>query len=166
MPLPSTLTPIATNTLASATASVTFSSIPQGYTDLVLVAVARRGIDNSGGAGTVQFNSDSGSNYSTTYLYGTSGAALSFRWSNQTSMFAFAAGDSENAVNILNIMNYANTTTYKTVISRIGWPNTNGRVVSSVNLWRSTSAITSITLGAANNITAGSTFTIYGVKAA
>ena len=73
MPLPSTMTPIATNTLVSATNSITFSSIPQGYTDLILI--------HSNISGTTQqlrltFNGDSGSNYSTTELYGT-GSAVS-----------------------------------------------------------------------------------------
>ena len=58
----STYTPIATQTLGSAAASVTFSSIPQGYTDLVLVD----NVKSASGAGDseldVRFNGDSGSN--------------------------------------------------------------------------------------------------------
>lgn len=155
-----------TTVTGSAAASVTFNSIPGTYTDLVIVAMARRGTDGAGGAGTIQFNSDTGSNYSSTILYGDAGSALSFRWSNQTALNgAFNAGDSELAVSQIHFLDYANTTTYKTVISRYGWSVTNGRVVAGVNLWRSTAAITSITLSAANNITVGSTFKLYGIEA-
>lgn len=162
-----TYEPIATTTLGSDQASYTFSSIPSTYTDLILVCSARRGIDGAGGAGTLQVNGDSESNYSSTILYGDSGAAYSYRWSNQTAMNgAFAAGDSENAVSIIHFENYANTSTYKTVISRMGWVNTNGRITVGVNLWRSTSAISSITVAAASNIKSGATFTLFGIKAA
>ena len=162
-----TYDPITSLTLSSAVSSYTFNNIPQTYTDLVLVAIAQRGLSNSGGAGTLTLNGDTGSNYSSTILYGDSGAAYSYRWSNQTVMYgAFAAGDSENNINVISFLNYSNATTYKTVLSRMGWVNTNGRVTAGVNLWRSTAAITSITLSAANNIASGSTFALYGVKAA
>ena len=163
----STYTPIATTTLGSDAASYTFSSIPSTYTDLLIVARARRGIDNAGGAGTIQINGDSGSNYSSTMLYTDAGTVYSFRWSNETVMnAAFTAADSSYGVNIIQVMNYSNTTTYKTILSRFGWTTTNDRAVAGVNLWRSTAAITSITLSAANNIKANSTFTIYGIAAA
>jgi len=65
----STYTPIATQILSSTTASVTFGSIPTFYTDLVLVI---NGGHNSGlGYGiNIQFNNDTGSNYSSTVIRG------------------------------------------------------------------------------------------------
>ena len=57
MPLPSTMTPIATLTLSSASTSVTFTNIPQGYTDLVLVC-GNLGMSAGGSAGRLRFNSD------------------------------------------------------------------------------------------------------------
>jgi hypothetical protein len=165
--MPSTYTPIATTTLGSDTASYTFTSIPSTYTDLIIVASAQRAISGSGGAGTIQVNGDGGSNYSSTLLYNDGATVYSYRWSNQTTMnAAFNAADSSYGVNTIHIMNYANTTTYKTILSRYGWPASNDRVATGVNLWRSTSAITSITLSAASNIKAGSTFTLYGIEAA
>lgn len=165
--MPQTYTPIATYTVPSDTASYTFSSIPSTYTDLVIVASAQRGITGSGGDGNVKFNSDSGSNYSSTILYNDGNTVYSFRWSNIAAMYgAFSAADSFYGTNIIHIMNYSNTTTYKTVVSRYGWTTTNDRVAGGVNLWRSTSAINSITLSAANNIKAGSTITLYGIQAA
>jgi hypothetical protein len=61
-------------------------------------------------------------------------------------------------------MNYANTSTYKTVLTR---SNKYDRVGAIVGLWRSTAAINSITLTAYSNTYAiGSTFTLYGIAAA
>ena len=73
---------IATNTLGSAAASVTFSSIPGTYTDLVIVTQAISATaDNVG----IRFNSDSGSNYSQTWLSGNGTSAISSRYSSSTS---------------------------------------------------------------------------------
>jgi hypothetical protein len=165
--VPATYEPIATQTLAIDTASVTFSSIPSIYTDLLIVASAQRAITGSGGAGTMRINGDTGSNYSSTILYNDGNTVYSFRWSNQTSFqAAFNSGDGSYAVNLIHIMNYANTTTNKTVLSRVGFPGTNSRVQAGVNLWRSTAAVDSITLTATSDIESGSTFTLYGIKAA
>jgi hypothetical protein len=162
-----TYEPIETQTLVSDTASVTFTAIPQTYTDLILVCAAQRALSGSGGAGTMRVNGDTGSNYSSTLLYTDGSTAYSYRWSNQTSMnAAFSAADSSYGINIIHLMNYSNTTTYKTILARNGWTTTNDRVQAGANLWRSTSAITSITLTAASDIESGSTFTLYGVKTA
>lgn len=164
--MPATFQPIETKTLANDAASVTFSNIPQNFTDLILIASAQRAITGSGGAGTMRVNGDTGSNYSSTLLYNDGNSAFSFRWSNQTSFqAAFNSGDGSYAVNIIHIMDYSNTTTNKTVISRVGFPGTNSRVQAGANLWRSTAAINEITLLATSDIESGSTFTLYGVKA-
>jgi len=169
MPLPSTMTPIATTTLTTATATVTFSSIPQVYTDLVVVAHVKGG--NAGGAEVylMQFNGDTGTNYSRTELYGNGTSAASTRASNNTSGRAgriSGSGSSEYVINTLNIMNYSNTTTYKTWLVReneaASW------TAADVGLWRSTAAITSIALfsNSSYNTAVGSTITLYGIKAA
>ena len=63
-----TYEPIATTTLGTAAASVTFSTISGAFTDLVLVmAFANTGVGN-GNDILMQFNSDSGSNYSRTFI--------------------------------------------------------------------------------------------------
>jgi len=62
-------------------------------------------------------------------------------------------------------MNYANSTTNKTVLSRGN--NTGNHTIAYVGLWRSTAAITSMLLGTTGSTwMAGSTFTLYGIKAA
>jgi hypothetical protein len=171
MPLPSTMTPIATLTLSSASTSVTFTNIPQGYTDLVLVC-GNLGMSAGGSAGRLRFNSDTGSNYSGTWLYGTGTTAGSSRDSSQTSMRIIGAniGPSGSNINdnyIFSIQNYSNSTTYKTVVGRGSSPS--NEVYSIVGLWRSNSAVTSITIVSYNGtdtFRVDSNFTIYGVKAA
>jgi hypothetical protein len=70
------------------------------------------------------------------------------------------------STSIINVMNYANTTTYKTSISRGN--NSANRVRAYVALWRNTAAITSIQIitNGAINFATGSTFTLYGIASA
>jgi hypothetical protein len=163
----STYTPIATTTLGSNTQYVTFSSISGSYTDLILV-VSAAGVSAQDMYGRV--NGDSGTNYSRTNVYGNGSAAGSVRVSNETSMMLDYYGNPNttlgNSVQIINFMNYSNTTTYKTVLIRSS--STSG-TDAIINLWRSTAAITSIQLNVANgavNFATGSTFTLYGITAA
>ena len=117
----------------------------------------------------MQFNGDTGTNYSCTNLYGNGSTAGSNRRTNASNMRLsqenFNADGSITTV-IINVLNYANTTTYKSVLSRSNVASQ--EVNARVNLWRSTAAINSITLfGAAGNyFSAGSVFTLYGILAA
>jgi hypothetical protein len=155
----STYTPIATQTLGSAAASVTFSSIPQGYTDLVIVF---NGTSASSHTASLQFNSDTGSNYSNTYLLGESGATASGRTSNTTSSAQFYPQTTIGTA-VINIANYSNTTTYKTILTR--WSNTGNYALANVGLWRSTAAINTVLFtGNGTNFQTGSTFSIYGIQ--
>lgn len=162
----STYTPIATYTVPSAAADYTFTSISSSYTDLILVINAT---PNSGGMNfliqTGNGSIDSGSNYSQTFLSGTGSVANSNRTSNATFLQSYInAATTGIATVIVNFQNYSNTTTYKTVLQRA---NGSGETTASVGLWRSTSAINQIKLtGQTNNFAAGSTFTLYGIKAA
>lgn len=166
-----TYVPIEAKTLASATSTVTFSSIPQTYTDLVLVAnlfytPSYSRIDLQVGNGSV----DTGSNYSVTEVYGQLSTYGTQRNSNQTMMrIGYAIGD--NTAWGLQVQiyfqNYSNTTTYKTVLNRCGLAGSNGTpgVTAGVGLWRSTNAIDIIKIFSpnSNNYAAGSTFTLYGI---
>jgi hypothetical protein len=165
MPAGSTYTPIANTTLGSAQASVTFSSLGS-YTDIVLVNQAS---PTSGAVSwNLTFNGDTGSNYSYTYLDGNGSAAGSGRTSNATKIVPNNNGymvAGEIAMVIINIQNYSNTSTFKTVLSRAG--NASNGTSAVVGLWRNTAAITSITLSASSStFIAGSTFTIYGIASA
>ena len=159
---------IATTTLGSAQATVTFSSIPGTYTDLVLITNEKQ---STGGtrASALRFNSDTGSNYSQTGLYGTGSTAGSFRTTNAAYLYygyyAFSTTSNFNFNSIVQINNYSNTTTNKTVLSRAN--NASNGVDAIVGLWRNTAAITSITLTmeTLSNFEIGCTFTLYGIKA-
>ncbi len=158
----STYTPIASQTLSSAAASVTFSGIPQTYTDLVVVVNAT---NSSGGDNAValRFNGDTGSNYSMTRISGDGTSASSERNSNSTLMYLGLSNSTVYNSDIYHIMNYSNTTTNKTVLGRGNVANS--RVRASVGLWRNTAAITSVTVinDASVNFASGSTFNLYGI---
>lgn len=161
-----TYEPIATTTLGSSSSTVTFSSIPATYTDLVLVSSSTQtaGPVNS----RMRFNGDSSSNYSRTWLSGQGSGAYSGRGSNRTSFeLDYYTSPGTGNLTIVHVMNYANTTTYKTVLDRTGRAAEGTEAV--VGLWRKTpEAITSIeySLDGAGSFAAGSTFTLYGIKAA
>ena len=160
----STYTPIATTTLGSAQSSVTFSSISGSYTDLVLITSAKHTGANDGEI-NVQYNGDTGNNYSVTMLYGSGSSAGSIRASNVAYTSADRVNDQSFSAGVTSILNYANTTTYKTLISR---GNDTSYAIAYAGLWRSTSAINQIKLTASGGttFTSGSTFTLYGILAA
>jgi hypothetical protein len=163
---------IATQTLGSATGIITFSSIPQTYTDLIMV-VSAKVTSATYDISAIRVNSVT-SNYSRTYLEGSGSSATSGRGTAEISLRAgYLPGTnytSELSADIYHFMNYANTTTYKTVLCRCNAVNTstNFNVMTQVSLIPTTSAITQITLQTANgaNLNTGSTFSLYGIKSA
>lgn len=160
--MPQTYEPIATQTLTSSASSVTFSSIPGTYTDLVLV-FAGTSVTGSQNVG-IRFNSDSGTNYSRILIYGTGSSALGAK-DNSVQAINFLYPGTGQSTGRINIFSYSNTTTYKTTLSRFD----DSAVVTNaaVGLWRSTAAITSITIIPADyNLASGCTLTLYGIKAA
>jgi len=162
--MPVTYTPIATNTLSSTSALVTFSSIPSTYTDLVVIV---------SGKGTsllqvrMSVNNDSSVIYSTTGMSGNGTGAESWRVSG----YPYVSGDyyysfTPNAGYVqFNLMNYSNTTTFKSFLTRSG--EGSQATMANVSLWRSTAAINRIDITASTStFAAGTVFTIYGIKAA
>lgn len=149
--------------LGSAQASVTFSSIPGTYKDLVLEMLVGNTTDNW--QINVTYNGDTGSNYSYTYLSGSGTAAASGRASSTAYVRAFANNGqptSLSGTSLFNVFSYANTNVNKTSISRDGSASRGTEAI--VGLWRSTSAITSLTLtNAGNQFLSGSTFRLWGV---
>ena len=157
---------IATTTLGSSASNIEFTSISGSYTDIVLVVNAKSvsgGVDLS-----MQVNGDTGSNYSKTNLYGDGSSAVSSRVTNQTSFGVNLAGYVNSTFvsnQIVQLMNYSNSTTYKTFLSRAN--NANVGTDAITGLWRSTAAITSIKLlVSGDNFASGTMATIYGIKAA
>lgn len=156
-----TYEPIATTTLGTTQNQIDFNTISGAYTDLVLVV-------NGGVTSTadiwLRMNSDTGTNYSRTRLTGDGSTAASARNTSASAIFVSVGTVGSNMNMIINIFNYSNATTYKTTLTRF---NSSSYAASSVGLWRSTSAITSLSLKAeaSDTFTSGSTFTLYGIKA-
>jgi len=164
--MPATYEPIATTTLGSAASSVTFSSISGSYTDLFLTMA---GTSASSFTFLIcRFNNDTGTNYSYTLLQGDGSSASSTRGSNTASPYVGLVNTGTGSVNMykLQILNYSNTTTYKTLITNGGIAG--NRVQAGAMLWRSTAAINRIDLfpDGGDSFASGSTFTLYGIKAA
>jgi hypothetical protein len=161
-----TYEPIATQTLGSSASSVTFSSISGIYTDIILVCNPITAVTT--GQIAIRLNGDTGTNYSRTILWGNGSAAGSYRNTNEN--YAYTGYYTNLWTNpttvIFNINNYSNATTNKTILGRSS--NAGEASMASVNLWRSTAAITSIqlTISGGSSYSTGSTFTLYGIKAA
>jgi hypothetical protein len=155
----STYTPIASQTTTGTTSTITFNSIPQNYTDLMLITSG-----TSAGPDytiTAQFNSDTGNNYSSTFFNSSAGSLVTNRDVNSPSVYVGSI-DTTQSTSITSIQNYSNTNTYKAVISR-GNAST-ARIRAYAGLWRNTSAITSIIIGTnGSNFNSGCTFNLYGV---
>ena len=161
----STYVAIASNTLGTTASSITFSSISSSYTDLVIVC-------NPTGAGTgdvsMYVNGDTSAIYSRTVIDGNGTSAVSARSTGATYILLNYNGATTTAnpnYYAVNVMNYANTTTYKTILCRQS--NAANGVAATVGLWRSTAAITSITVQVSGTgFASGSTFSLYGILAA
>jgi hypothetical protein len=166
--MPSTYEPIATTTLGSAVSTYQFTSIPSTYTDLVVIMQPALSVSNN--AIYLDFNNDTATNYSWTALSGNGSAASSARGSNQG--LGSVANDLLYPIStlgattiIMNIQNYANTTTNKTYLIRGGQAGSGTQAL--IGLWRNTAAINAIKFYASgSNFSIGSIFTLYGIKAA
>lgn len=166
-----TYVPLQTYTVSgSTTSTLNLSTISGAYTDLRLVASCQLTGANNYDL-QMQFNGDTTSTYSRTYLYGDGTTAGSGRNASTTSITTTSiVGTSASTYGFslitTDIFNYANSTTYKTTLSR--GTNPLAYAFANVGLWRATPApITSITLFVGSgNFTAGSTFSLYGILGA
>jgi hypothetical protein len=163
--MPATYEPIATTTLGTA-GQITFTSIPATYTDLRIVLVSLS--VNNGANVQFRFNADTGTNYSTTYVRGNGSVATSTRFTSQP--YGYFSDDSSStnpAFATLDIFSYAGSTNKTALGTFQNDNNGSGTVYSTVNLWRSTAAITSVSLSPSNfgnNFQTGTTATLYGIK--
>jgi hypothetical protein len=158
--MPTTYEPIATQTLGSAAANITFTSIPATYTDLNLVITA--------GGGQVYYlrlNSDSGSNYSRTILWGEGTTASSSRSTSQTEIRMNGVSPSTVGFYTADVFSYAGSTNKTILFTSSEDNNGSGYVYRNVGLWRNTAAVTSILFyPSAGNLAIGTTATLYGIK--
>ena len=150
--------------------SITFTSIPSTYKHLEIRGIGQ--INTGTEYALVRFNSDSGANYSEHHLSGngTSAAAGGNANYNQMGMF-FAMGMPSTAntfgAAICTILDYADTNKYKTIRSLDGFDaNGSGGIELVSGSWRSTSAVTSISLtpNSSKTFTQYSQFALYGIK--
>jgi hypothetical protein len=160
-----TYEPIATQTLTSNQAYIDFTSIPQTYTDLRIVFT---GALATGDTMAIQFNSDTGNNYSYVRLIANGSAYSSYIESSipfiKTGAFTTTSITTPGTV-LTDIMNYSNTTTYKTALNR---SSDSIYVASYVGTWRNTAAITSVRVKVDSgiNMLSGSTASLYGIQTA
>jgi len=161
------MTLIEAKTLGASTSNVTFSSIPQTYTDLKLVMSVRDTVTGTGNAWVafdIYFNG-SNTNLSGKHLFGTGSAA----GSNSVAYgYANEGGTTSNTFsnNEIYIPNYTSSN-YKSYSADQVTENNATAALSSLiaGLWSSTSAITSITCSALGTaFAANSTFYLYGIS--
>ena len=170
--MPVTYNLIASNTLSSSAASVTFSAIPNTYTDLVLRFSARTNQASNVSDFTLRFNSDSGTNYSETRLLGYNNSlTLSDRLSNQTSIQNYTVnGDTSTASTFSNGEIYIPSYTSSANKPMSGFDvvennsTTSWQVLALATLWRNSAAVSSVTFTANGNFVSGSSFFLYGIK--
>jgi len=155
MPQP-TYTPLATVTLGTTAASVTFSSIPATYRDLIFVIQGGlSSIDNI----LSRYNGDTGSNYSFVLMRGNGSNAASSS-GTLSSAPVWYTGNPQNGMAIIQIMDYSATDKHKTALVR---DDTNNNTTNAMaTRWANTNAITSIQLFT-GTFNAGFTFSLYGI---
>ena len=168
---------IATVTVGSPTATITFSSIPQTYTHLQVRAMIRS--DKSADTNADMYcwlnSNQTQSNYTRHYLRGNGTAASSLGFAASAVPVAGEAPAAATASNIfgvtvIDILDYTNTNKFKNVRTLHGDDQNSGTTASNVyltsSLFMDTSAITSLqfTLQASTNFTQYSSFALYGIK--
>ena len=166
-----TYTLISSNVLSSSVASVTFSSIPATYTDLVLRYSARS--DGNPGKITVAFNGTS-SGFSDLYLQGAGTGGTASASETALAAFNFYSGIVRSTYTAntfssaeLYIPNYTVAQNKPTSSFAVTENNSASAAViqATAGLWSNTAAITSIEIAVpSNNMVSGSSFYLYGIS--
>lgn len=166
-----TYEPIATTTLGSAAATITFSSIPATYTDLRLVIIGTA--TTNGDYAQLRFNSDTATNYASAKLIGNGTTASSGGNYAVTGMdfwgFSGTTGISNTipSMGTADIFSYAGFTNKTVLMSNAIDKNGSGAVSRQTGMWRGTSQINTIDIvNRLSTFAAGTTATLYGIKKA
>jgi hypothetical protein len=149
-------------------ASVTFSSIPATYEHLQLRCSLRDAVMGARSSTDLQFNSDTGSNYTLHRIHAYGSSKTAAGWASQTKLYApNATGKDASSADysgvVVDILDYANTNKNTSCQFRsyvAGVPD----VFFESGLWDDTSAVSTITLTGSSVITRGSQYTLYGIK--
>lgn len=165
---------IATVTGTGSSSTITFSSIPSGFRHLQIRGIAQSASSGTDGAMRLQINSDTGTNYSEHYLQGDGSTVSSFGTANNSYIYVArpirnSSYPSTVGVFIIDILNYTSTSQFKTIRSLSGNDiNGAGLLIQHSGNWRSTSAITSISLydPSSINYTTNTIVALYGIKEA
>lgn len=157
--------------LATTATTVTFSAIPSTYKHLQIRIDARTDRGAGGDQIYMTVNGDSAANYAAHTLTGNGSTVTSNSYTSSTPINTYVAWTtaasnpaSVFAPSIIDILDYANTSKYKTVRSLTGNQDTTPRIILISNLWQNTAAITSVSLAPVTgpNFIAGSRFSLYG----
>jgi len=159
---------IASTTVETPQATILFSNIPQGYTDLKLV-FSPRTTRNTGDASSISVTlNGSTTSRSSRILYGNGSAAYSY--TDTILEGGFAAQNTGTTANVYSSHEYYfpnyTSSNYKSMSFDSVHENnaTNAYALMTAGLWSNTAAITSITLECLTfNFVAGTTATLYGV---
>jgi len=170
--------PVSTSFESIATASgtgssgvITFSSIPSTYKHLQIRSLNRC---TTGSLNMyMQFNGITTSTYAYHILSGNGTTTTASGSINQTFMLELGLCSSATSMagaSIIDIIDYASTTKNKTIRTFYGL-DTNGTVTQKIalssGLWRSTDAVSSITITAnGGNFASDAQFALYGIKGA
>ena len=170
--MPNTYTLISSNILTTSAASVTFSSIPATFTDLVVRISNRSAASGTVLSSALLFNSSTAGNYSSTIIEGDGSNDSSFRMTSDTQAYTYDINAADSTANTFSsgeiyIPNYA--VTAKKPFGVFGTSENNdsfSRIRASANLWGLTDAITSITIQmyGGSSFVSGSSFYLYGIS--
>jgi hypothetical protein len=160
---------IATINGNGSTATITFSSIPSTYSHLQVRVMAR--VAAGGEDLTVQFNGNTGANYTRHRLTGNGTAAAASGSASTTGITTLGSAGMPSvantyAVTIIDVLDYADTNKYKTVRMLSGQDsNGSGGVDFTSGVFMSTGAVSSLTIYAnASNFPTAASFALYGIK--
>ena len=157
------MTSIASGTLSGASVSIT--SIPGTYIDLYLI-ITNRVQATANRAAAIQFNADTGTNYTTSTTYGNNAAA---GVTTPDTAFIRTAGDAPTSgtvysIETIRIPKYSDTGIYKIAVTESYQFATSASIRHSIGFWKNAAAITSIQIMAeSGNLTSGN-YVLYGVK--
>ena len=161
---------IATFTGSGNPSSITFSSIPSTYKHLQIRWLSRNSIAAADDVISVQFNSDTATNYDLHFIYGDGSSAGAVALTTRAEMYAGYQASNTAAANIfgagvIDVLDYQNTNKYKT-LRNLGGDDRNGAgsLYFGSGLWRSTSAVTSVKLFSTGTFATNSSFALYGIK--
>ena len=163
---------IQTVTLVSNAATISFTGIAGTYKHLEIRYISRNNRASQLDGLFMRLNSDSGSNYAHHNLGGDGASASAGASTSTTSMTIAVTSASSAAANvfgagIVSILDYSNTSKYKTTRTLAGYDNNgSGNIRLSSGLWQNTNAVTGITFGSTDGsgILANSSFALYGIK--